>query len=128
MLFKRRPKKISGILLSRSQAFSARPLAVKTLGRKPLTQGGQRIIIAMQPRGAQKWLLRMPADTTRRIDLDAIGIEVFDMCDGKTSVRQIIKRFAKTYQVDDQEAEMAIVNFIRMMMRKGLICLTVNKT
>jgi len=120
---KRRPQ----TLLNRDQAFDARPIAVRTLGREPLKRGGERLIIELHPRGVQKWLLRVPEGATRKIELDPIGVQVFDMCDGKTSVRQITRRFAKQYKVDPQEAEIAVTTFIRQMMRKGLVSMVINK-
>jgi hypothetical protein len=114
-------------LITRDQAFDARPVAVRTLGREPLPRGGERLTIELQPRGMQKWLLRVPEGVSRNVELDAIGIEVFDMCDGKTSVRQITRRFAKQYKVDPQEAEIAVTTFIRQMMRKGLVSMMVEK-
>ena len=114
-------------MITRDQAYDARPIAVRTLGREALPRGGVRLTIELRPRGVQKWLLRVPEGTTRRIELDAIGIEVFDMCDGKTAIRQITRRFAKQYKVDPQEAEIAVTTFIRQMMRKGLVSMVIDK-
>lgn len=128
MWFRRRGgKKASGPSLTRTQAFEARPMAIATIKREPLDQGGQRLMIPYRPSGYQKWLLRIPDTATRKIELDAVGVEVFDMCDGKTAVRQITRRFAKQHQVDLHEAEMAVVTFIRTMMRKGLVSMVVDK-
>ncbi|MAE64339.1 MAG: hypothetical protein CMJ18_08705 [Phycisphaeraceae bacterium] len=113
--------------ISRQQSFEARPFAVEVLAREPLENGGARLTVPMRPRGYQKWLLRIPEGASRRIDLDAVGAEVFDMCDGRTSVKQIARRFAGKHHVDTHEAGLAVATFIRMMMRKGLVSLAVER-
>jgi hypothetical protein len=127
MLFRRRPARATSPAFTRDDAFAAKPIATPTIERTARDSGGARIDIAMRPSGYQKWLLRIPDDATRRIELDAVGVEVYDQCDGRTSVRQIARRFAKQHQVDQREAEAAVANFIQMMMRKGLVSILMNK-
>lgn len=113
--------------LTRAQAFAARPVAVKVLKREPLDDGGVRLTIPFSPTGMQRILLRVPEDAERQIDLDAVGAKVFVMCDGKTSVKELARRFAREHQVDSQEAETAVATFIRMLMRKRLVVIGVDK-
>ncbi len=125
MLFKRRSKPRPG--LTRGQAYDARPIGIDTLGRKPLPRGGKRLVVPFRPRGYQRWLMRVPADATRQVDLDAPGLEVFDMCDGKNTVRRIVKKFARHHKMDEHEAEVAVVAFIRSMIKRGLVYVAVEK-
>lgn len=113
--------------LTRDQAYDARPMAVAPVKRRPIEQDGVRLTVRLQPRGYQRWLLRMPENATRTIELDAAGVEVFDMCDGHTSVREIVRRFARNHQVDPQEAEVAVTTFIKSMLRRGLVSIAVPK-
>lgn len=113
--------------LTREQAYEARPIAVEPSNRESLQTGGLRVVIPARPRGYQKWLLRIPDTATRTIELDPAGVDVYDMCDGQTSVHQIAQRFAKKHQIDPHEADMAVVTFIRMMTRKGLVAIIVDK-
>lgn len=121
MIFRRRQARHAPPAFTRDDAFAAKPIATPTIERTAHDNGGALIAIAMRPSGYQKWLLRIPDGAKRKIELDAVGVEVYDQCDGCTSVRQIARRFAKQHQVDQREAETAVANFIQMMVRKGLV-------
>ena len=128
MFFRRRPKtRPEGMRLTRDQSFNARPIATEVLDRRARENGGALIVIPMRPTGYQKWLLRISEGAQRTIELDAVGVEVFDMCDGRTSVRKIARTFAREHQVDQHEAEMAVASFVQMMMRKGLVSVMVDR-
>lgn len=127
MWFKRRRSQSPGPSLSREQAFEAKPVALRVKTRQPLDNGGLCLIVPFQPRGYQKWLLRVPKDATRRIELDVAGVEVFDMCDGRTSVRQMARQFARNHKVAQQEAEVAVTAFIRSMIQRGLVSVVVDR-
>jgi hypothetical protein len=58
---------------------------------------------------------------TRKLQLDALGTEVWDMVDGRRSVRQIIHLFSETHRVSTKEAEISVTRFIRELGRRGLI-------
>jgi len=57
----------------------------------------------------------------RKLQLDELGTSVWDMIDGKFSVRKLVERFAKTHQLEAREAEVALTQFIRELGRRGLI-------
>ena len=57
----------------------------------------------------------------------AMGLVVLEMCDGQKSVRYIVQRFAKDYQLDPHEAERAVVTFLRSLIRKGLVNMVVKR-
>lgn len=129
MFFRRQPQPPpAGPRLTRDQAFDARPIATELLDRRVRDNGGALIVIPMHPTGYQKWLLRIPENAQRKIELDAVGVAVFDMCDGRTTVRQIAIKFASEHQVDQHEAEMAVASFVQMMMRRGLVSMMVDQT
>ena len=58
---------------------------------------------------------------TKKLQLDAMGTSVWDLVDGKRSVRQLIQIFAETHQLQFREAEVAVTQFIRELGRRGLI-------
>jgi hypothetical protein len=58
---------------------------------------------------------------TRQLELDELGSAVWDLLDGKRSVRQLIQIFAETHQLQFREAEVAVTQFIRELGRRGLI-------
>ena len=127
MIFRSRRARQATPAFTRDDAFAAKPIATPTIERTARDNGGALIAVTMRPSGYQKWLLRIPDDAKRKIELDAVGVEVYDQCDGRTSVRQIARRFAKQHQVDQREAEAAVANFIQMMVRKGLVSIIMKK-
>jgi hypothetical protein len=58
---------------------------------------------------------------TRKLELDKLGSSVWDLVNGKRSVRQLIQIFAETHQLQSREAEVAVTQFIRELGRRGLI-------
>jgi hypothetical protein len=57
----------------------------------------------------------------KKLQLDELGTSVWDMIDGKFSVRQLIERFAGTHQLEAREAEVSVAQFLRELGRRGLI-------
>ncbi|NDV27299.1 PqqD family protein [Desulfovibrio sp. JC010] len=57
----------------------------------------------------------------KRLELDEMGTLVWDMIDGKNSVRKIAAKFAEKYQVLPREAEVAAASFLRDLGKRGLI-------
>ena len=58
---------------------------------------------------------------TKKLQLDALGSSVWDLLNGERSVRQLIKIFAETHQLQPREAEVAVTQFIRELGRRGII-------
>lgn len=57
----------------------------------------------------------------KKLQLDELGTSVWDMINGKLSVRQLIERFAKVHQLEAREAEVSVAQFIRELGRRGVI-------
>jgi hypothetical protein len=57
----------------------------------------------------------------KKLQLDELGTSVWNMIDGKFSVRQLIERFARTHQLEAREAEVSVAQFLRELGRRGLI-------
>lgn len=113
--------------ITREQAFRMRPTVARIVDRTSLPDGGVRIKVPYTPSAWQKMLLRIPGDALREFDLDAIGAEVLELCDGNKNVRYIINQFARQHQVDEHQAETAVTTFLRTMMRKGIITMVMPK-
>ena len=59
----------------------------------------------------------------KKIELDELGTEVWDLLDGRRSVRHLIKSFAGTHQLEPREAEVSVTQFIRELGRRGLVAM-----
>ena len=51
----------------------------------------------------------------RKITLDEVGTEVWQMCNGKTSVAQMIERLGKKYQLNRKEAEVSLLSYLKTL-------------
>lgn len=57
----------------------------------------------------------------KKLQLDALGTFVWDLVDGKRSVRGMIQIFAETHRLENREAEVAVTRFIRELGKRGLL-------
>ncbi|WP_432736039.1 PqqD family protein [Maridesulfovibrio sp. FT414] len=57
----------------------------------------------------------------KRLELDEMGTLVWDMIDGRNSVKKIAASFAEKYNVLPREAEVATASFLKDLGKRGLI-------
>lgn len=57
----------------------------------------------------------------RKIGLDAVGSQVWEMCDGKHSVDQMIRILAKEHKLNRKEAEVALMAYLKKLGQKRLV-------
>lgn len=55
------------------------------------------------------------------MELDAIGEEVLRLCDGRRTVKDIGRRLAQSRQLHEREAEAALLQYLRALVRRGVI-------
>lgn len=60
---------------------------------------------------------------TRKLQLDALGSQVWELIDGSSTTAEIIEAFAHHHKISSQEAEQSITLFLRELGRRGLIAL-----
>jgi hypothetical protein len=63
----------------------------------------------------------------RTFGLDAYGRRVYEGCDGRRTVRQIIRQFSEQAHVSVPEAELAVTKFLRTLLAKGLVAMEMEK-
>jgi len=110
--------------LRREQALAAVPVRTQVLRVEERDNGGLLLTVQVRPPRWHRWL---GADTPleRSFGLDSFGREVYEMCDGRRTVRDVIAEFARRHRLEATEAELAVTRFLRLLMRKGLIALAV---
>ena len=69
----------------------------------------------------QKFSKNQAALPTKKLQLDQMGSFVWHLIDGKNSVKDIIRLFAKDYKVTSQEAETAVATFLKTLGQRGFI-------
>lgn len=112
--------------LTPQQALSVKPIHMVDATIEK-TDNGATLKIPIQPARWTGWFFRMPAGSTKSFELDALGLLVWESCDGKTSVQQIIRRLAKQYRLNLREAEVPTIKFLQMLVKKGLVGMPVKK-
>ena len=112
--------------LTKSQALTLTP--VKNMDAfEVILDSGVVVIhypVTMRPWMA-KWIQRFkgssPQTGSRKLQLDTLGTQVWNMIDGKRTVRDIVDTFARNHQLERREAEMAVTQFLRDLGKRGLV-------
>ncbi|HEX8521314.1 MAG TPA: PqqD family protein [Tepidisphaeraceae bacterium] len=73
-------------------------------------------------------LLPNPSPSTKIFELDHLGLFVWTHCDGQTPVRHLIQKLSTHYNLNLREAEVATVQFLHTLAKKGLIRMKVTKS
>ena len=113
--------------VTRSDALAARPVRAVDVTITRDDTGGGNLKIPLRSPKLGGWLFKMPAGASKTFELDEIGLLVWDSCDGKTSVQQIIRKLAKRYNLNLREAEVSTVQFLQTLTKKGLIGMSVRQ-
>lgn len=77
----------------------------------------------------KRWYMRppvswvLPVRDHRSLALDAIGREVWEMCDGRTTTEAIIERFSLRHYVSFHEARLSVTQYMQVLTRHGLIAM-----
>ena len=112
--------------LSRAAALEYRPAKSLHITESRLETGE---VLLVYPLTVRPWLAAVanrlggPRESvqTKKLQLDAMGTAVWDLVDGKRSVRRIVEIFAKANRLDNKEAEVSVTSFIRELGQRGLL-------
>jgi len=121
-MFKRRKQTVS-----REQSLTSIPVHNQVIREECGTDGCVTLLVPVRRTGVVKMLgkiLNVP-ETDRRVSLDKLGSYVWRMCDGQTTVRDLIERFSRKYKLDRKEAEVSMVAYLRMLAKRRLVGIVV---
>jgi hypothetical protein len=124
-LFKKKPQ---GPSISRAQALDRIPVKSRQISENRL-ETGEIIIrypVILRPffAGLAKRFGGQEVQTQmKKLQLDELGTSVWNLMDGNRSVRQLVKIFAETHQLQTREAEVSVTQFMRELGRRGLIAM-----
>jgi hypothetical protein len=107
-----------------TQQLATKPIRLVTSPMKPRGEGEAAGGVLEVPVRPTRWtgrLFRAPDGLTKKFEFDSIGAMVWECCDGKTSVHQIIRRLSSRYNVSPREAQVSVLTFLHTLARKGLI-------
>lgn len=83
--------------------------------RYPAATTGPRLTALLNKIG------RPPQVRMKKIQLDGLGSQVWQLIDNQRSVRGIINDFAEKHRLPVREAEISVTQFIRTLGQRGLI-------
>jgi hypothetical protein len=112
--------------LPRELSLAARPEKLPTVRREPADNGKISLTVRLARSTWQRWL-GAGETAEKTFVLDRFGQEVYEACDGANNVQSIIQRFARAHQVSLAEAETAVATFLRTLMTKGLIAMSIER-
>ena len=112
--------------LSRNQALEYTPVKSSEISQIRLESGE---VVIEYPLIVRPWIAAVAQrlgglqdrKQTKKLQLDAMGTSVWDLVDGKRSVRMIIQIFAKAHRLENREAEVSVTSFIRQLGQRGLL-------
>jgi len=129
----RRKKKPKGPKLSRSEFLSLKPLRSPAVEWERNEKGEIKIIIPLKKikqkvRGEKKETGKggifskfFPEPEEKRIQLDEAGSTVWELCNGKNTIREIAEHLCKKYKLLQREAEIALGSYLDTLVNRGLI-------
>ncbi len=114
--------------LTRQQAFGAFPVRNQAVSARRTEEGETEITL----RRREDWVgkifsLVLFVPKERRIVLETIGTDVWDLCDGNHSVAQIADRLVAKHKLTRREAEASLAEYLRRLGKKQLIGFVVPK-
>lgn len=119
-------RKSRGVQITREEALKSTPVKSAEVKEERLETGE---VLLTYPVTIRPWiggLIRQfggDADRVqlKKLHLDELGTAVWDLMDGRRSVRRVIQGFAGKYQLHIKEAEVSVTRFLRELGRRGLI-------
>jgi hypothetical protein len=108
--------------LTRQQSLNARPVRNPAVQARKLDNGDAELTIPRREDWLGKllsWVFYIPKE--RRVILEGIGAEVWELCDGEHNVTQMIALLVKKYKLSSREAEASLVEYLRSLGKRKLI-------
>jgi len=110
------------------QVLGSRPVRNENLSVEETEGGGLRIAA----RRREDWWIRLlnvvlPIPRERRIELDVVGRQVWELCDGEHTLRDMIEVFQERHKLTRMEAEWSLRNYLKDLGKRHLVGFVVEK-
>lgn len=108
--------------LRSEQILGSRPVQNRNLRTEELEDGGLRLLAQRR----EDWWVKLlgvvvPIPRERRIELDSVGKQVWELCDGEHTLREMIEEFQREHKLTRAEAEWSLRNYLRELGKRGLV-------
>ncbi|MEC8645894.1 MAG: PqqD family protein [Candidatus Latescibacterota bacterium] len=102
--------------------MSSRPTRNDSLDWEKNDEGEVQISVVRQ----DTWKVRLLSKLfyipkKRKITLDEVGTEVWQMCNGRNTVGDMIEQLSETYQLNRKEAEVSLLQYLKTLGEKRFI-------
>ena len=111
---------------SRTAVLGARPTHHPAVEWAREDRDGQKpLVIVRVPRRADRLgnalakIFRLPDH--RKVELDEIGSDVWEWCDGETSVVQLSVKIGEKYRLNKRQSEASVTAYLKMLAERRLI-------
>jgi hypothetical protein len=115
--------------VTRAQMLGAIPVRNGTVqwARESRDESRPNVALLRIPRRSDKYgntiakLFKLPE--FRKLELDEIGSDVWEMCDGTVSVDALTRAICTKYRLNRRQAEASVTAYIRMLAERRLVAL-----
>lgn len=102
--------------------LNSRPARNDAVEWERTERGEVRITVKRQ----DNWKIRLLSKVfyiprQRNITLDEVGTEVWQMCDGHTTVGQMIETLSQRHQLNRREAEVSLLDYLKTLAQKRFV-------
>ena len=120
----------------RRDVLSARPFRNELIEwevREPDQDARESVpaVVLRVPRRGDRWgqmLNRFfEGPSHRQVILDELGTDVWQMCDGQTSIEALIRALAKKHKLERREVELSLTLYLKTLAKRGFIGLHVER-
>lgn len=113
---------------SRNHALECIPAKNPQVSEEADANGDLRLLYQVQVlpwfQGVLKKITRSKSTVINRtLQLDALGTSVWQMIDGRQSVKKIIDEFQAVHQLNRREAEISVTAFFKELGKRGLLAM-----
>ena len=114
--------------LTLEELYAAVPTRNESAKEATLRDGLVLEVPLKEPRGGLRvlsWF--MPMQSHHRVHLDGPGKMVFELCDGKENVQDIIRRFGDRFKLTFHESRLSVTLFLKKLMERGVVAMALKE-
>ena len=115
--------------VSRAEVLGARPVRnpLITWSREVRDEDRPALMLLQVPRRSDRWgnvlarIFQLPE--SRKIELDEMGSDVWEMCDGTLTVDALTRAVCAKYHLNRRQGEASVTAYMRMLAERRLLAL-----
>lgn len=121
--------------VSRAQVLGARPVRnpiVEWERYQPRDEERPEVVLLRVPRRSDRYgnfiarVFKLPSH--RKIELDEMGSDVWEMCDGSLSVEALTRAVCAKYHLNRRQGEASVTAYMRMLAERRLLALRTGRS